>query len=112
MSGGLRTRYASARAAVKLCCAAAVVLSAARLAADEDDHEASTSQAARQEAARAVPLAKLDPAFRQQVSEVLANPSIFRRLPTSVVDCSPELFTYFAQNPEALTEIWSFQWSG
>jgi hypothetical protein len=107
MSGGLRSRYASACAAVKLCCALLFLLASAGPAvAAEDQHEASTSQAARQEAARAIPLARIDPEFRKPVSEVLDDPSIFRRLPTSVVDCRPELFTYFAQNPEVLTEIW------
>jgi hypothetical protein len=77
-----------------------------RAAAGEEQHEASTSQAARQEARRAIPLAKVDPAYRRQVSEVLADPSVFRRLPTNVVDCQPEMFTFLAQNPEVLVEIW------
>jgi hypothetical protein len=55
---------------------------------------------------RAIPIAKVDPKFRKQVSEVLADPSIFRRMPTNVIDCQPELFTFLAQNPEVLTEIW------
>jgi hypothetical protein len=72
----------------------------------EEPHEASTSHAARQEATRAIPLKQIDPAFRRQVSEVLAEPSLFRRLPTNVVDCQPELFTYLAKNPEVLVAIW------
>jgi hypothetical protein len=109
MSGGLRSRYASARAATGLCRALAISLvfgSAAVATAAEATHEASTSAAARQDAARAIPLAKVDAKYRRQVSEVLNDPSLFRRLPTNVVDCRPELFTYLAQNPEVLTEIW------
>jgi hypothetical protein len=67
---------------------------------------ASTSPEAREEARRAVPLAKIDQAYRQAVGDVLADPSLFRRLPTSVVDCRPELFTFLAQNPEVLVQIW------
>lgn len=109
MSGGLRTRYASARAAIGLCRALAfcfVLASTAVATAGEETSEASTSTAARQDAARAIPLAKIDAKYRRQVSDVLADPSLFRRLPTNVVDCRPELFTFLAQNPEVLTEIW------
>jgi hypothetical protein len=108
MSGGLRSLYASARAWRRLCRTAAVLIlcSAASAGAAENPADASTSHAARESAVRAIPLAKIDPKFRRQVSEVLSDPSLFRRLPTNVVDCQPELFTYFAQNPEVLTAIW------
>ncbi|MCC6492869.1 MAG: hypothetical protein IT424_07595 [Pirellulales bacterium] len=76
------------------------------LAATADPRAASTSEEAREDAQRNIPLAKVDPAYRQAVSEVLANPTLFRRMPTSVVDCRPELFTFVAQNPEVLAEIW------
>lgn len=67
---------------------------------------ASTSDDARQEAIAAIPLAKVDPQYRAAVRSVLDNPSLFRRLPTNVVDCRPEMFTYFAENPDVLVEIW------
>jgi hypothetical protein len=108
MSGGLRTRKASSRRWRRLALIAVLTLiSPAPWARSADDPSAaSTSAAARQEAARAVPLAKVDAKFRRQVEDVLANPSLFRRLPTNVVDCRPEMFTFLAQNPEVLTEIW------
>jgi hypothetical protein len=91
-------------------CAATALLAAAATAVGparaENPSEASTSTAARQEAAQAIPLAKIDPQFRRAVGEVLADPSLFRRMPTNVVDCRPEMFTFLAQNPEVLTEIW------
>jgi hypothetical protein len=67
---------------------------------------ASTSEEAKAEARRSVPIAKVDPAYQQAVRDVLASPSLFRRLPTNVVDCHPDLFTFLAQNPEVLVEIW------
>jgi hypothetical protein len=108
LSGGLRSRYASARALCWLCRIASLsfILAAAAVASAEDAHEASTSNAARQDAIKAIPMAKVDAKYRRQVSEVLSDPSLFRRLPTSVVDCQPEMFTFLAQNPEVLTEIW------
>jgi hypothetical protein len=75
-------------------------------ASADQPQAASTSDGARQDARRSVPLAKVDPAYRQQVAAVLADPSLFRRLPTSVVDCRPKMFTYLALNPEVLAEIW------
>jgi hypothetical protein len=109
MAGGLRSWYASAlrvRRLLLAALAAALFLPLAAANAAEDPAEASTSQAARQDAIQNIPLAKVDPRFRQLVSDVLNDPSIFRRLPTNVVDCRPEMFTYLAQNPEVLTEIW------
>jgi hypothetical protein len=107
MSGGLRSEYASARRLRQLCTTVALLVAAAiGTARAENPAEASTSSAARQEAAQAIPLAKIDPQFRRAVNEVLADPSIFRRMPTNVVDCRPEMFTFLAQNPEVLTEIW------
>jgi hypothetical protein len=113
MSGGLRSGYASARAVRGLwikwplvAAAVAVVAALPSTRAAGPSHEATTSAAARQEARAAIPLSKVDPAYRRKVGEVLADPSIFRRMPTNVVDCNPEMFTFLAQNPEVLTEIW------
>lgn len=108
MAGGWRITYASACAGFGLCRIAAVLaaLAAAATGRAESAHEASTSQAARQEAQAAIPLAKIDPAYRRHVAEVLADPSVFRRLPTNVVDCQPDMFTFLVQNPEVLVEIW------
>lgn len=112
MSGGVRWEYALARAGRGRRWLAALLIAGAWAAADSQalaadaSSEASTSHAARQQATRSIPLAKIDAKFRRQVSEVLSDPSIFRRLPTNVVDCQPELFTFLGQNPEVLTAIW------
>lgn len=71
-----------------------------------ESSEASTSDATQAESRRSIPLAKIDPQFRPAVAAVLADPTIFRRMPTSVVDCQPELFTFLAQNPEVMVEMW------
>lgn len=71
------------------------------------EHEpSSTSAEARQEALRAIGESPIDPAYRQPVQQVLSDATLYRRLPTTVVDCHPELFSYMAQNPEVLVEIW------
>lgn len=108
MRGILHLFGGRARLARRLGHAAAMLslLLTAELAPASERSEASTSAAARDEARRAIPMAKVDPAHRQAVGEVLADPSIFRRLPTNVIDCQPELFTFIAQNPEVLVAIW------
>jgi hypothetical protein len=66
----------------------------------------STSDEARREATAAIPLARISPQLRPLVEEVVTDPSLYRRMPTSVVDCRPLMFTYLVENPEVLVEIW------
>lgn len=73
-----------------------------------ENMQATTSKSARQEAIRAISLKKIHPKYRQSVQQVLNDSSLYRRLPTQMVDCNPELFTFLAQNPEMLVEIWRY----
>ena len=107
MVGGIRLAYESARARRRgggLALLALLLLATAARAGESS--EASTSEATQAASRRSIPLAKIDPQFRPAVAAVLADPTIFRRMPTSVVDCRPELFTFLAQNPEVMVEIW------
>lgn len=65
-----------------------------------------TSNAARNEAIRAIPFRRIAPEYQRKIHEVLAETSLYRRMPTMTVDCFPPLFTYMAQNPEVLVQIW------
>jgi hypothetical protein len=76
------------------------------LRAEEPSLGASTSNEARADAAKAIPLAKVDPRYRAKVQTVMDDVSLFRRLPTQVVDCDSDMFTFMAKNPEVLVEIW------
>jgi hypothetical protein len=105
MRACLRASHAPAHCRRLSVCLAALLATVSSSSAAEPQG-ATTADSARQEARRAVPLAKIDPAYRQQVAEVLADPSLFRRLPTNVVDCRPKMFTFLAVNPEVLVEIW------
>ena len=67
---------------------------------------ATTSHRARSEAINAISLDALSDREAGAVKYVLDNTSIYRRLPTHVVDCDPELFTYLVRHPEVLVEIW------
>jgi len=67
---------------------------------------ASTSDATRDEARRTIPMSKIDPEYRDAVRSIVGEPTLFRRLPTNVMDCRPELYTFLVQNPEVLVELW------
>ncbi len=72
----------------------------------EDALGSSTSAEARADAQEAIPLAKMAPKYRKAVQAVLKDTSVFRRLPTQVIDCDSEMFTFMSLNPEVLVEIW------
>jgi hypothetical protein len=68
--------------------------------------EASTSDAARRDAIRSIPFEKLSPADRAKVQAVLSNVTVFRRLPTRVVDCDPEFYVFLVRHPDVVVNIW------
>jgi hypothetical protein len=68
--------------------------------------EASTSDAARRDAVRSIPFEKLSAADRAKVQAVLSNVTVFRRLPTRVVDCDPEFYVFLVRHPDVVVNIW------
>lgn len=75
-------------------------------AGQSNTSKASTSDAARDEAIQAIPLKNISRQYRGAVQKVLSDPSLYRRMPTQMVDCDPEMFTFLMKNPEMLVEIW------
>lgn len=68
--------------------------------------EGVSSREARLQAARGVPLHKLNPNIGQEVREVLDNPSYFRRMPSQQIACDPQMFTFLVRRPEVMVNIW------
>jgi hypothetical protein len=68
--------------------------------------DGSSSRAAREEAIRAIPWREISPRDRQAAQLVIKNASMYRRLPTRVIDCDPELFTFLVQHPEVVIDVW------
>jgi hypothetical protein len=68
--------------------------------------EGTSSRAAREEAARAIPGRQMAPNDRQTAQFMIKNASMFRRLPTRIIDCDPDLFTFLIQRPEVVIDIW------
>lgn len=100
------------RFALTLCvivgtCASMVALSAHHCRAVEPaELEGVSSREVRLQAARGVPLHKLNPSISQEVQAVLENPSYFRRMPTQQIACDPEMFTFLVRRPEVMVNMW------
>ncbi len=71
-----------------------------------EKHKASTSRASRAAAVKALPLEQLTPDWQDAVSAVVKKATIYRRLPTQVVNCDPELYDFLLDHPELLVNIW------
>jgi hypothetical protein len=68
--------------------------------------DATSNRAARNQAARAIPWQSLSAVHRRDVQNVVQNASIYRRLPTRVIDCDPELFTFLLRHPDVVVDVW------
>lgn len=66
----------------------------------------SFSREDKQDALRKIPLAQMRPQDQNRVSQVVKDPSIFRRLPVQVIDCDPEIYSFLVSYPEVVVNIW------
>ncbi|MHC2070389.1 hypothetical protein ACYFX5_23190 [Bremerella sp. T1] len=66
----------------------------------------SFSREEKQDALRQIPFRQLRQQDQNRVSEVVKDPSIFRRLPVQVIDCDPELYAFLVSYPEVVVNIW------
>ncbi|WP_145287224.1 hypothetical protein [Pirellulimonas nuda] len=76
-------------------------------AADSDSMEATTSHAARQDAEKAIPWGELSHQDQRLVRYVVNGASLYRRMPTRVVDCDPDMFSLLCQRPEVVVNLWN-----
>lgn len=63
-------------------------------------------RAQRKAAIGALPYDKFTPEGRQKVDGVLSKITMYRKMPTQVICCDPELFVYMTTHPEILANIW------
>jgi hypothetical protein len=71
-----------------------------------DGADATSSRSARDDATRAIPWKQMSPANRQTTQTVINRASIYRRLPTRIIDCDPDLFTFLLKHPEVVIDVW------
>jgi hypothetical protein len=86
--------------------ACAIVPCLLQLAACANNTEPTSSRTAREEAMRAIPWRQIPAEHRRAAHYVVKNASIYRRLPTRVIDCDPEMFNFLVQHPEVVIDVW------
>ena len=65
-----------------------------------------SSQVMQQDAQRALPLSKLTPKGRELADRVLGDVTVFRRLPTQVIESDHEMYTFLVEHPDLVINIW------
>lgn len=78
----------------------------ARTAKPAKATQGTSSREARDEAMRAIPYAQLDRSSRIKVGAVLANSTIYRRLPVETIECDPKLFVFLIEHPDLVVNMW------
>ncbi|HVX10347.1 MAG TPA: hypothetical protein VHC22_04165 [Pirellulales bacterium] len=68
--------------------------------------QGSSTREAREEAMRAIPYNQLERNARIKVGSVLANTTIFRRLPLETIECDANLFVFLIEHPDLVVNIW------
>lgn len=82
-----------------------VCLLPAQLHAQED--AGSESPEARHAAIRAIPWQSLTAADRPEVQRIVSDATLYRQMPTRVIDCDDELFAYLVEHPELIVDSWN-----
>jgi hypothetical protein len=67
---------------------------------------ATSSNAAREEAIQAIPWSSLSHQQARAVRNVTRKSSFYRRLPTQIIECDPQLFTFLIQHPDVIADTW------
>lgn len=68
--------------------------------------KATTSRSARDNAIKSFPYERLTPKARERITRVVSKPSMFRRMPTNVVRCEPDMYQFLVRHPEVIVNIW------
>lgn len=68
--------------------------------------DASTSPTAMKEAMRKIPWNQLSPQAKKKVQGVLAEKTLYRRLPQQSIFCEPILYHFFLEHPDVVVAMW------
>jgi hypothetical protein len=66
----------------------------------------SSDEATQQMARRQIPYDKLSADGRRKVDAVLSSVTLYRRLPTQIIRCDPDLFHFVTTRPDVTVNIW------
>lgn len=90
------------------CCQVGAQSSGARswLGQPPEGSVGTADPAAKRDALRAIPYDRLRPEVGRQIHAVVSQPTVYRRLPITSIDCDPDLFVFLIRNPEVVVNIW------
>lgn len=71
------------------------------------DAPAESGQDAMRDAHQAIPWRLLSSASREQVNQVVGDATLYRQLPTRVIDCDDQMFAYLVDHPELIVDAWN-----
>lgn len=77
-----------------------------RTAAGADKQDADTSPQAQKDALAHIPFNKLTEEARRKVLSVVEQPTLFRRMPSRLTECDPDLHVCLVRNPELVVGMW------
>lgn len=60
----------------------------------------------RDEALRTIPFDRLTPSATSSIRGIVDSPTIYRRMPSQLIDCDPKMFVFLVRNPEVLVGLW------
>ena len=76
------------------------------LAESANPNEASTDRASRQAAVQSIPFDRLHEQAQNKVWSIVAEPSLYRRLPVQTIESDPDLYLLLVRNPEIMVNMW------
>ncbi len=65
-----------------------------------------TSREAQEEAIRDIPMDKMRADMRVKLTQIVREPTLYRRLPVEVIDCDPEMYLFLVRHPEVVVNMW------
>lgn len=72
----------------------------------QPSEDGSSSTELRDAAVRRLPMQRLTQSAQAKILNIVQSPTIYRRLPTQVIDCEQDMFLFLTRKPEVLVGIW------
>lgn len=101
-----RSRFARLIRAIVIMASLAGVARVEAVPPARNPFEATNSDEARQSALRSIPFDRLDGGSRAKVESVLANVSVYRRMPVRIIESDPDLFQFLVCHPDVVVNMW------
>ncbi|MGB7327807.1 MAG: hypothetical protein WBD31_23215 [Rubripirellula sp.] len=110
-----RSKYTIGRG--RTCCALALLVVVAAMPSvtrgeggfwgqSQSENEGDSSRAQKEAAINSLPMQRLTREAQARILSIAGKPTIYRRLPTQMIDCDRDMFLFLSRNPEVLVAMW------